>query len=163
MRGNIIEAATRVFRSEATVKAWLHAPVPELGGDIPEIVLLEEGGFERVLKALEVRADLELTPYQRISRIADLIEADADDRMSEINDEVLWRSIEVFGDHDKAMHWLNSPCFELCGAFPVIMIGEAAGLELVMDTLESIEDRISATVTPMTGGGNYFSVLIPAR
>lgn len=77
MRKNIVEAAARVFGSEATAKAWLHAPVPELGGDIPEIVLLEEGGFDRVLKALEVRADLELTPLQRIIRITELIEADA--------------------------------------------------------------------------------------
>lgn len=34
MRENIVEAAARVFKSEATAKAWLHAPVPELGGDI---------------------------------------------------------------------------------------------------------------------------------
>lgn len=76
MRGNIVEAATRVFKSEATAKGWLHAQVPELDGDIPVIVMMEEGGFERVLKALEVRADLELSPLQRIIRITELIEAD---------------------------------------------------------------------------------------
>ena len=77
MRKNIVEAAARVFGSEATARAWLHAPVPELGGDIPEIVLMEEGGFDRVLKALEVRSVLELTPLQRIIRITELIEANA--------------------------------------------------------------------------------------
>ncbi|MBV5329805.1 MAG: DUF2384 domain-containing protein [Chlorobium sp.] len=77
MMKDIIEAAARVFGSEATARAWMHAPVPELGRDYPDIVLMEEGGYERVLKALEVRADLELTPLQRIIRITELIEADA--------------------------------------------------------------------------------------
>lgn len=57
--GDIVAAATRVFKSEALAKGWLHTQVPELDGDIPVIVLMEEGGFERVLKALEVREKME--------------------------------------------------------------------------------------------------------
>ena len=58
-RKDIVEAATQVFGSEATARAWMHAPVPELNGDIPEVVLMEEGGYERVLKALEVWEKME--------------------------------------------------------------------------------------------------------
>lgn len=58
-RKDVVEAATQVFSSEATARAWMHSPVPELNGDIPEVVLMEEVGYERVLRALEVREKME--------------------------------------------------------------------------------------------------------
>jgi len=63
--------------------------------------------------------------------------------MNENMDEVLWRGIEVFGNHDAAMNWLSAPCLELGGEFPIIMIGEAANVQTVLDVLERIESQIA--------------------
>lgn len=60
--------------------------------------------------------------------------------MSEVNEDVLWRAIEVLCNHDRAVLWLNTPCPELGGALPILLTRNTAGIELVLATLEKMED-----------------------
>jgi putative toxin-antitoxin system antitoxin component (TIGR02293 family) len=55
---------------------------------------------------------------------------------------VLDRATSVFGDRDKAIIWLNSPCFALGNQVPKQLIDSTAGMELVLDTLGHIEQGI---------------------
>jgi len=61
--------------------------------------------------------------------------------MNENMDDVLQRAIEIFGNHNTAMNWLSSPCPDLGGAFPIIMISKVSGAGVVMDLLDKIADR----------------------
>lgn len=56
--------------------------------------------------------------------------------------KVLDRANSVFEDRDKAMIWLNSPCYELGGQIPMKLLDTPEGTELVMDTLGKIEHGI---------------------
>ena len=55
---------------------------------------------------------------------------------------VLDRAISVFEDCDKAMSWLNSPCYALGNQVPIQLLNTTEGMELVMDTLGRIEQGI---------------------
>lgn len=56
--------------------------------------------------------------------------------------KVLDRATSVFGDRDKAMFWLNSPCYTLGNRVPMQLIDTTEGLELVLATLGRIEHGI---------------------
>ena len=58
--------------------------------------------------------------------------------MNENMDDVLKRATEVFGSHNKAMNWLSSPCPDLGGAFPIIMISDISGVDVVVRLLDKI-------------------------
>jgi putative toxin-antitoxin system antitoxin component (TIGR02293 family) len=56
--------------------------------------------------------------------------------------KVLDRTTIVFGDRDKAMIWLNSPCYALGNKVPMQLIDTTEGRELVLTTLGHIEHGI---------------------
>jgi len=54
----------------------------------------------------------------------------------------LQRSIQVFGDINKAATWLRSPCISLGNQVPLSLLDTTEGYELVTDTLGRIEHGI---------------------
>jgi len=56
--------------------------------------------------------------------------------------KVLDRANSVFKDRDKAMIWLNSPCYTLGNQVPMKLLNTNEGMELVMDALGRIEHGI---------------------
>lgn len=55
---------------------------------------------------------------------------------------VIDRAYSVFEDHDKAVIWLNSPCYSLGNQVPMKLLDTTEGMELVMDTLGRIEQGV---------------------
>lgn len=58
-------------------------------------------------------------------------------------DRVLWRAIEVFGNHDSAMIWLRTPCMALDGVAPAFLTGTSSEVDLVLEILEIIEASVA--------------------
>lgn len=56
--------------------------------------------------------------------------------------KVIDRANSVFNDSDKAMIWLNSPCFSLGNQVPIKLIDSPEGMDLVMDALGRIEQGV---------------------
>jgi len=55
---------------------------------------------------------------------------------------VLDKANSVFGDNNKAMIWLNSPCYAIGNQVPMQLLDTVEGMELVMDALGRIEHGI---------------------
>jgi hypothetical protein len=56
--------------------------------------------------------------------------------------EIRARAIEVFGNRDKALHWLKTPVASLDGKTPISMLGDPAGIARVLDTLGQVEHGV---------------------
>ncbi len=59
-----------------------------------------------------------------------------------IPDEVKKRSIEVFGDEEKAHHWLYSPNYALGDVRPIDLLHSREGVQQVLDILGRIEHGV---------------------
>jgi putative toxin-antitoxin system antitoxin component (TIGR02293 family) len=55
---------------------------------------------------------------------------------------VIERATSVFGNREKAIIWLNSPCYALGNQVPMQLTETTEGMELVMSTLGRIEHGI---------------------
>jgi len=54
-------------------------------------------------------------------------------------EQIFFRVVGYFGGEGEAMNWLNSPCFDLDGRIPALLLDDLGGVELVMDTLARLE------------------------
>lgn len=54
-------------------------------------------------------------------------------------EQIYSRVVGYFGGEGEAKSWLNSPCFELGGRVPALMLDDPGGAELVMNTLGRLE------------------------
>lgn len=48
------------------------------------------------------------------------------------------RCIEIFGDTERASHWLKSPYFAFRGATPLSLLDSSSGIEKILNELERI-------------------------
>ena len=58
--------------------------------------------------------------------------------------EVATRGVEVFGDKDKFINWMNHPCKPLANKTPLSLLNSRFGMEMVLDELGRIEHGIFA-------------------
>ncbi len=52
------------------------------------------------------------------------------------------RGIEVFGDKDKFLEWMKSPCTALAGQEPIDLLKSRLGLEMVIDEIGRIDHGV---------------------
>lgn len=53
--------------------------------------------------------------------------------------DVVASVFEVFGDTDRCLRWLESPCLALRGASPLSLLETSSGVEMILNELERIE------------------------
>ena len=53
-------------------------------------------------------------------------------------EEAFQKAVEVLGDIDEALNWINSPCAELGGKVPIYLLESDSGASLVMEALNSM-------------------------
>ena len=58
--------------------------------------------------------------------------------------EVAIRGVEVFGDKDKFISWMNHPCKALANKTPLSLLNSRFGIAMVLDELGRIEHGIFA-------------------
>lgn len=58
--------------------------------------------------------------------------------------EVATRGVEVFGDKDKFINWMNHPSKPLANKTPLSLLNSRFGIEMVLDELGRIEHGIFA-------------------
>ena len=58
--------------------------------------------------------------------------------------EVATRGVEVFGNKDKFINWMNQPCKALANKTPLSLLNSRFGIAMVLDELGRIEHGIFA-------------------
>jgi putative toxin-antitoxin system antitoxin component (TIGR02293 family) len=123
-----------------------------------DIIAATRHGFPRkaledLARALDVERVAELDRILNISkRSLQRYESKAKDEplSVELSDHILQvvkvyeRTMEVFGDRERALRWLKSPIMALGSEVPLSLLDTSAGVDLVLDELGRLEHGIFA-------------------
>ncbi len=90
------------------------------------------------LPLLEMYRLLNMTPKTGQRSVKAKLDPEKSDKIIKIV-KTLKKAGEAFGDSQKALAWLRSPCYSLGGQIPLELLDTSEGYELVMDTLIRIE------------------------
>lgn len=63
-------------------------------------------------------------------------------KMTQVNPKVFRRCLEVFGDREIAMRWLESPNLALGTRRPIDLLSAPEGIKQVLDVLTRIEHGV---------------------
>jgi putative toxin-antitoxin system antitoxin component (TIGR02293 family) len=112
---------------------------------------LPKQALERLAKALRVKVlDLEhILPVSRRTlqryeqQNVECLPKELSDHMLQVA-KVYARAVEVFGDEERALEWLQAPIVALGGRIPISLLDTSTGVDLVLTELGRIEYGVFA-------------------